>query len=187
MLESLKDRTNTKKRYAAMEKYFSYRTGRREVCRKPCPIDFEGKQYTSFTNSWSLVLTTEPTGEIDIYDTSNGDYPLVGRLINFDGIKKKIDFAKVKAEAKSKGYKLTKTEVGEGCTYLMLYDETHYSVGLIDISFGIIDDGKPAMTYHPAGEKKPLTIQNDIGICVIMPIFFHGWEPDESRVVIEVK
>lgn len=187
MLESLKDRINAKKRYASMEKYFSYRTHHREVCQKPCPIEFEGKQYTSFTNSWSLVLTTESTGEIDIYDTSKGDYPLVGRLINFDGIKKKIDFAKIKEEAKSKGYKLTKKEVGAGCTYLMLYDGTYYSVGLIDISFGIIDDGRPALTYHPAGEKKPLTIQNDIGICVIMPIFTHGLEPDESRVVIEVK
>lgn len=185
--ESLKDRTNAKKRYAAMKRYFSYRSNTREVLQKPCPIEFEGKQYTSFTNSWSLALTTEPTGEIDIFDTANGNYPDVGRLVNFDGIKKKIDFTKVKAEAKSKGYKLTKKEVGAGFTYLMLYDGTYYKVGLIDITFGIIDDGKPALTYHPAGEKKPLTIKNDIGVCVIMPVFMHDGAPDESHIVIEVK
>lgn len=84
----------------------------RECLKKPCKIMFEGKPYTSFTNSWSLVLTTEDTGEIELFDNENGKYPEVGRLVNFDGIKRKVDLNAVFAEAKCRGYKLTKKEVG---------------------------------------------------------------------------
>lgn len=185
--ESLKGKVNAKKRYAAMKKYFTYHTSARECLMKPYPIEFEGKQYTSFTNSWSLALTTEPIGEIDIFDTSNGKYPDVTSKIRFDGIKKKIDFTKVIAEAKSKGYKLSKKEVGAGFTYLMLYDGTYYKIGLIDMTFSIIGDGKPAITYHPDGEKMPLTIKNDIGVCIIMPVFMRDGEPSPDTIVIEVK
>ena len=48
-------------------------------------------------------------------------------------------------------------------------------------------DGKPAMTYHPDGEKMPLTIQNDIDMNIIMPVFMHNGEPDEDHIIIEVK
>lgn len=60
--ESLKNRPNAKKRYTAMKKYFGYVNQSREVLQKPCEIVFEDKQYTCFTNSWSLVMTTEDTG-----------------------------------------------------------------------------------------------------------------------------
>lgn len=183
--ESLKHKPDAKKRYMAMKKYFNYTDSARDCLRKPCVIEFEGKQYTSFTNSWSLVLTTEPTGEIELFNEEMGKYPDVGRLIRFDGIKKKVDFNRVIAAAKSKGYKLNKTEVGPGFKYLMLYDGTYYKIGLIDISHGIINDGQPIMTYHPDGEKMPLTMQNELGICMLMPVFMHDGEPDESHIVIE--
>ena len=48
-------------------------------------------------------------------------------------------------------------------------------------------DGKPAMAYHPDGEKMPLTIQNDIGMNIIMLVFMHNGEPDEDHIVIEAK
>ena len=183
--ESLKHKPDAKKRYTAMKKYFNYTDSARDCLRRPCVIEFEGKEYTSFTNSWSLVLTTEPTGEIELFSEEMGRYPDVGRLIRFDGIKKKIDFNNVIAAAKSKGYKLNKTEVGPGFKYLMLYDGTYYKIGLIDISHSIINDGQPAMTYHPDGEKMPLTFQTELGICMIMPVFMHDGEPDESHIVIE--
>lgn len=185
--ETLKNRPSAKKRYAAMKKYFTYVKQSREVLQKPCPIIFEGKNYTCFTNSWSLVLTSEPTGEIELFDKEKGNYPDVTRLINFDGVKGKIDFNKVIAEASSKGYKLTKTEIGPGFKYLMMYDGTYYKIGLIDISLRIIDCGTEAMTYHPYGERKPLTITTDLGICVVMPVFIHNKdELDENAIVIEV-
>lgn len=185
--ETLQKKPNAKKRYTAMKKYFTYNNSSRECLRKPCVIEFEDKFYTSFTNSWSLVLTTESTGEIELFDKETGNYPDVGRLLRFDGIKRKIDFGEVIAEAKSKGYRLTKTEVGPGFKYLMLYDGTYYKIGLIDASYGIIDNGEPALTYHPDGEKMPLTIQNEFGICMLMPVFMRTGEPNESHIIIEVE
>lgn len=133
-------------------------------------------------------MTTEPTGEIELFDTSTGNYLDIGRLVRFDGIKKKIDFNKVIAEAKSKGYKLTKSEVDYHFQYVMLYDGTYYKLGLIDITYAIIDDGNVAMTYHPYGERMPLTIQTGIGFCMIMPVKFpDGETPGEDIVVIEVE
>lgn len=72
---SLKRKPNAKKRYSAMKKYFTYADSIREICQKPYPIEFQGKQYTSFTNSYTLVLTTEETGEIELFDDANGRYP----------------------------------------------------------------------------------------------------------------
>lgn len=186
--ESLKGKPSAKKRYSAMKKYFSYVTQSREVLQKPCKIIFEDKDYTCFTNSWSLALTTEDTGEIELFDTTKGTYPEVGRLIRFDGVKKRIDFNKVIAEAKSKGYKLNKKEVGYDFRYLMLYDGTYYKIGLIDITYSIIDVGSESMTYHPDGERQPLTIQTDLGFCIIMPVYFHSKDDlEEKHIVIEVE
>lgn len=157
-IDSLKRKQTAKKRYTAMKKYFSYTNNARECCQKPCAIEFEDKQYISFTNSWSLVLTTEDIGEIELFDKEKLKYPDVTRLISFEGIKRKVDFSKVFAEAKSRGYKLTKKEVGAGFEYLMLYDGTYYKIGLLEASYGIIDDGEEAMVYHPDGKRKPITI-----------------------------
>lgn len=185
--EALKTKPGSKKRYTAMKKYFTYHKNVRECLLKPCRIKFEGKDYISFTNSWSLALTTEDCGEMEMFDTETGKYPDVARLLRFDGIKKKIDFGEVIAEAKSKGYRLNKNEVDHRFKYLMLYDGTYYKIGLIDATFGIIDNGEPAVTHHPDGEKMPLTITNDIGICMIMPVYMHDGEPDEDKIVIRVE
>lgn len=184
--EALKSKPGAKKRYNAMKKYFSYVNQSRECLQKPCPVRFEDSDYISFTNSWSLILTKEDCGEIEIFNEENGKYPDVTRLLRFDGIKKRIDFNEVIAEAKSKGYRLNKTEVGPGFKYLMLYDGTYYKISLIDISYGIINDGELTMTYHPDGEKMPLTIQNELGMCIIMPVFMHDGVPNEDHIVIDV-
>ena len=133
------------------------------------------------------MLTQENCGEIEKFSDDDGTYPDVGRLLRFDGIKKKIDFNDVIAQAKRRGYKLNKKEVSAGFKYLMYYDGTYYKIGLIDISYGILNDGKPAMTYHPDEEKMPLIIQNDIGMSIIMPVFMHNGEPDEDHIIIEAK
>ena len=186
--DSLKSNPSAKKRYTAMKKYFCYHKSERKCLMKPHPVEFEGKNYISFTNSWSLVLTTESCGDIEMFDENDGTYPDVTRLLRFDGIKKKIDFTKVIAEAKSKGYKMTKTEVGPKFKYLMLYDGAYYKIGLLDASLSMIDDGEIAMTYHPDGERMPLTIQTSIGICVIMPVKFYIGQPEEDgHIVIEVE
>lgn len=185
-LESLDKKSNAKKRYNAMKKYFTYYKGSRECLQKPCVIEYENREYICFTNSWSMVFTTESCGEIELFDKENGTYPNVTRLINFEGIKRKINFSAIIAEAKTKGYKLNKTEVGYGFRYLMCYDDTYYKLGLLDATYSIIDDGKEAMVYHPDGPKQPLTIENSLGICMIMPVFMHDGKPNEEHIVVNV-
>jgi hypothetical protein len=183
--KSLKTKAGAKQRYTAMKKYFKYHTSARECLQKPCKIKFEGEDYISFTNSWSLVLTKEDCGEIELFNEENGKYPDVGRLIRFDGIKKKMDFNDVIAQAKALGYRLNKAEVDSRFKFLMLYDGTYYKIGLIDASWSIIDDGEIALTYHPDGERMPMTIQTSLGMAMIMPVKFEG-EPGEDHIVIEV-
>ena len=113
--------------------------------------------------------------------------PDVTRLINFDGIKRKVDFNKIFAEADSRGYRLTKSEVGPKFKYLLKYDGTYYKVGLLDMTYGLINDGKESMVYHPDGERKPSTIKHDIGICVIMPVYFYNGCLNDEFEVIEVE
>lgn len=181
--ESLKGKSDAKKRYTAMKKYFSYAGTVREALQKPCPVEFEGQRYTSFCNSYSLALTTESTGEMELCREPDR-YPDVSRLIRFNGDERKIDFAKVLAEAKSKGYKLKKSEFFNN-TFLMHYDGAYFRMILLDSTFGIINDGKEATIYHEKNSLRPLTIKNDIGICVIMPVRIDDPE-EEGRVIIEV-
>lgn len=183
--ESLKTRPNAKKRYTAMKRYFSYSSNPREVCQKPCAIEYEGKPYTSFTNSWSLALTTEPTGEIELFDTDNGNYPDVSRLINFSGTEKKVNFADVFARAKTKGYKLTKGSMHTN-DYLMCYHGVYFRIPLLDITYSIIDDGGEASIFHEEGSLRPMTIKNDIGVCIILPIRYDGDPAAAGNIIIDI-
>lgn len=178
---------NATRRYIAMQKYFTYRDPGREVLKKPCVVEYEDKSYTAFTNAWSLILTTEDTGEIELFDTTDRKYPDVVSLLRFDGIKRKLDFNAIISEARSKGYRRSKKEVGAGFKYLMLYDGTYYKIGLLDITYAIINDGEQVMTYHPDGEKMPLIFQNELGFGIIMPVFMYNGKPNEDHIVIEVE
>ena len=182
--ESLKGKTDAKKRYSAMKKYFTYVTSAREALQKPAIVEFEGDKYTSFTNSYSLILTTEDPGEIELFDETKGNYPDVTRLIRFDGEEDKIDFADVIARAKTSGYKFNKKVVNNN-DYLMLYKGSYYRIGLIDSSFSIIDDGSPATIYYSPIFNQPLIIKTSLGIGVIMPIRYEK-DPFEEPVIIEV-
>ena len=183
--ESLKTNPSAKKRYAAMKKYFSYVPSARECFSKPASIEFLGRQYTAFTNGYSLVLSKEPCGEMKMYNEDYGTYPDVTRLIDFTGDEGRIDFNKVLAEAKSKGYKLKKSEVTSS-GYLMLYKGSYYRLGLVDSTFGIINDGEPASVFHLDGDyRSKLVVNNALGVCVIMPVNFENI-PEEA-VVIEVE
>jgi hypothetical protein len=182
--ESLKSKPNAKKRYTAMKKYFTYVSSVREALTKPATIEFQGKQYTAFTNGYSLVLTKESCGEMKMFNDEFGNYPDVTRLIDFTGNEGRIDFGSVIAEAKSQGYKLKKSEVTSN-SYLMHYDGAYYRIGLIDSTFGVIDDGEPASVFHVPGDyRSKLVINNALGVCVIMPLNIES--VTEDLVIIEV-
>lgn len=181
--EALKSKPGAKKRYAAMKRYFKYNKSSRQALQRPCDVEYQGKRYTSFTNGYTLALTTEDTGEIRLFNKDAGNYPDVAGLIKFSGDTHTIDISKVLAEAKSKGYKLTTKEANHGYKYLMLFDGSYYKIGLLDITYGIIDDGKPVTVYKVSGHNKPLTLENDIGYGLLMPIRYDG-NPDEDGVTI---
>ena len=67
----------------------------------------------------------------------------------------------------------------------MHYNESYFRIGLIDSTYSIIANGKESSVYHGGGRRGKLTIQNDIGIAVIMPVFMEDG-PDEDAVVIEI-
>ena len=183
--KNLNKTPDAKKRYAAMKKYFKMVDSSREVCQKPCAIKFEGRPYNSFTNSYSLALTTESCGEITMFDTERLNYPDISRLVDTTGPEGKIDILKVIAEAKSKGYKLKKSELMRN-DYLMRYNGAYFRIGLLDSTYAIIANDEVPSVYHSGGGRGKLTVVNDIGICVVMPVYMEGG-PDENAVVVEVE
>ena len=181
--ESLKCKPTAKKRYAAMKKYLNTCSQSREILAKPCMIDFQGTEYASFCNAFSLALTKESCGEIAMCEEPDR-YPKVDNLVKFNGEEDTIDFTRVMAEAKSKGYKYTKSMIYSN-DYLMLFKSSYYRIGLFDATFGIIDDGNPVTVFKERTHNRPMTIVNDIGIAVVMPVRLDE-TPDENTVVIEV-
>lgn len=178
--ESLKGKPNAKKRYAAMKRYLKTISEARPILTKPCEVEFEGEKYNSFTNSYSLALTTETCGELEMCEEPER-YPDVARLLPSGGEEGKINFDKVLAEAKSKGYKYTKTSIHNN-GYLMHYNGAYFRMGLVDITYGILDDGQETTVYFH-GKHRPLVIKNNIGIGLILPIRYDGDEPENTAII----
>lgn len=165
----LKKKPGAKKRYMAMKRYFGYVRIARTCCEKPAMIIFEDKTVTSFCNSYSLVLTSEPCGGIELFTDADGRYPDVGRLVKREGGARKVDIEAALAEAKSLGYKLTKKEVNGG-KYMLHYNGAYFRMGLIDATYSIIADGGGVMAYHNGSNASPIVIENDIGLCLVLPV-----------------
>lgn len=171
-----------------MKKYFSYIKGNtNKACTMPCVIDFKGEKYTSFINGYSIALTRETSGEMELFENSS-KYLNVEKMIEFDGEEKEIDFNAIIAEAKSKGYKLKKSEVetGKDFRYIFHYDDAYFKIGLLDATYSIINDGEKAIVWHPGERKKisPMVIKNNLGICLLLP--FHYDKEKNGVTVIEV-
>lgn len=183
---SLTSKSGAHRRYSAMKKYFKYHKFVQEYLSKPCKdIEFEGKKYNSFTNSWSLVLTSEDIGEIEPFNKETGKYPDVARLIYVDDNPTTIDISKVIAKAKTEGYKLVNKEVGPRSEYLVQFKDTYYKLGLLHSSYEIINDGKPIMIFIPDGPNKAMTIKTSIGYCVVMPVKYVK-DPDDPKIIIKI-
>lgn len=185
--DGLKNKPGAKQRYSAMKKYFSYIKNANPACTMPCVIDFEGEKYTSFINGYSIALTKETSGEMELFGDSD-NYLNVEKMVVFDGEEREIDFNEIIAEAKSKGYKLKRSEVETGgdFKYIFHYDNAYFKIGLLDATYSIINDGEKAIVWHPSLKKKisPIVIKNSLGICLLLP--FHYEEEKNGVTVIEV-
>ena len=167
--DALKTKHGGNRRYSAMKKYFGYVKTAREVCKKPSIIEFEGRTVTSFCNAYSLALTSEPCGAIELFTEDDGNYPDVGRLVNREGEPQQLDIHKVIAEAKAKGYRLSKSEVNCG-QFMMYFNGAYFRMGLLDATYSIIDNGEIAIAYHNGKNVSPIVLENDIGICLVLPV-----------------
>lgn len=109
-------------------------------------------------------------------------------MIVFDREEKKIDFNSIIAEAKSRGYKLKKSEVeqGDDFKYVFHYDNAYFKVGLLDSTYSIINDGESAIVWHPGNNKRVslIIIKNSLGLCVVLP--FNYSKEKYNITVIEV-
>ena len=186
-VHSISKKSGTKERYVAMKKYFSYIKSVNECYQKPCIVNINGEKYTSFTNGYSITLTKEDTGQIMLFENPER-YLKVASFIKYDGIGIEIDLNTILAKAKSRGYKLKKSEVKEKFKYLLHYDGAYYKVGLLDINYSIINDNNKAIIYHKKSDKlAPIIIKNDIGICVVSPIKCNENDKQNNKIVIEVE
>ena len=186
--DSLKGNGNAKKRYSAMKRYFKYSDNTNKALNLPCKdIEVSGNTYNSFVDGYTLVLTTESIGEMESYDNTSGSYLKIANMVNLSDAKSvdTFDVNTILAEAKSKGYKYKKSEIGQhhDFQYCFKYKEGYFKVGLLDKAFSIIDDGKEAEVYYN-GAKGLLFIKTSIGIAGILP--FNPMENvEEKKTVIE--
>ena len=182
--DSIKNKPGAKQRYAAMKKYFTYVSYQgNKACEMPCVIDYNGEKYTSFINGYSMALTTESSGEIELFEDPD-KYLDVKNMIAFDGEEKHIDFNKIIANAKSKGYKLKKSELETGgdFKYVLHYDNAYFKIGLLDATYSLINDGGKATVWHKDGNKRaPMIIKNSFGICLVLPF---NYEEEKSGVTV---
>lgn len=179
---SLKSKSGAKKRYSAMKRYLKTISEAREILTKPCAVNIDGVDYNSFCNTYSLALTKEPCGEIEMCSEPDR-YPDVSRLIPSNGEEGKIDFNKVLAEAKSKGYKYTKNAIHSN-EYLMCYKGAYFRLALVDVTYGILDEGDTIDVLFN-GKLRPITMRNDLGMAIVLPIRYDGDYPN-ATVIVEV-
>ena len=175
--DELKSKPGAKQRYAAMKKYFSY-SGKNanRATSMPCKITFREEEYISFINGYSLALTKESSGEIELFGEPE-KYMKVEKLLSFENEINTVDFNKVIAEARSKGYKLKRAEVEQNgdFRYIFHYDNAYFKIGLLDATFSIINDGSEVKVWHPGSRKEisPIIIENNLGVCMILPFNYN--------------
>ena len=172
--KALTSTPGAKQRYAAMKRYFKYETSSiaPRMC-KPCKIEFQGVEYYSFLDGYSIALTTENIGDIEEFNTSDGEYYKIAQMINFNNATtvEKINLNSVLAEAKSKGYKYKKSEIGNNGDFTTVwnYKDAYYKVGILEQAYSLINDGEEAEVYY-INPKAPIYIKTSIGIAVVLPV-----------------
>lgn len=167
--ESLKGKSNAKKRYTAMKKYLNTISSDAVIPQKPCKVKFDGEEYNSFLNSYSFVLTKEPCGEITMFEDAE-KYPDVAKMINKERYLGTFDMNKVLGEAKSKGYKYSKNAINEN-KFLLKIGNSYFRIGLVDVTYSVINNNKEVGIYKTGGRKDFLILENDLGIAVILPVW----------------
>ena len=64
---------------------------------------------------------------------------------------------------------MTNKEVN-GNNFMLHYNGAYFRLGLVEATYRIIDDGNYATIYHDGKNVSPMTIENDIGVCLVLPV-----------------
>lgn len=184
---------DAKKRYKAMKSYLSNLDKDSKIqdkFSKPYKVNFDDIKYTCFLDGYCVALTTESTGDIELYNngTSYSDdiYFKVNNMIDFSQYKscEKININKVLADAKSKGYKMNKKEISTKFTTVGHYKDMIFKIGLLDRAYSIIANNGESEVYY-LNKKFPLLIKNSLGIALVLPINYTD-EILKNKIVIEM-
>ena len=180
-------------RQAAMKRFFKYTIDKRECFNHPKQdVEIFDKKYTCFTDSYSVVLTTEVPVEMKMYDETKGSYPNIKYVIseNPEYITdksqgcEKVDLSKYIAEAKESGYRLKKSAFVKPIEFLFKYKDGYFNIGLVDKAFAVIDDNEDTIMYY-TNPVSPVYIHTSIGLAVIYPVRIH--DGLNNHTVVEIK
>lgn len=114
---------NSAARYKAMKKYVT--SGKhllkdREALQNPCKISgvkHNNQDVTAFTNGFSIVLTTEPTGNINLCPNSDR-YMNVAKFFKYENLpSEKVNINELLAQAKSEGYNFKQSSLANNGNY----------------------------------------------------------------------
>lgn len=177
--EELEHKGNSKRRYAAMKRYFKYSTATEDRLRKPCEnISFNGCTYNSFTDGMTAVLTMEGIGYIESFsEKKSGKYPDISKIFDTQNSyarkSAKMDLKKIIAFAKSNGYSYKKMEVSRDMewTFAVKLFDGLFSVGKLEQAFSIIDDGNIANCSY-INRQSALMFETSVGMGLILPIYY---------------
>lgn len=182
-------------RYKAMKRYLKHVYGRNMTNERlyyPCEnisVTLNGKsdRWNCFFNNSSFVLTHESIGKFETFNEHFKDekyYNIQGVIPNENDYLsvEKINLNELLAKAKSKGYKMLKKNFIES-TFLWNYKEAWFNIPLLDVSYGIINDGKDATVYYTG--KYLILIETSIGYAGICGINTdRNSYTDENKTVI---
>ena len=178
-----------KQRYAAMKRYFKYANMNNKACSLPCnDITLSDGVYNSFVDGYTLVLTSESIGDMESFDNTKGNYLKIDTMLNYSGDMELLNMNTVLAEAKTKGYKYKKSEIGQDASfqYGFKYRDGYFKVGLLDQAFSIINDGNEAEVYYN-GSKGLLMIKTSIGVCGVLPYNHLTLEKADTKTIINLE
>lgn len=169
--KELSSTPGAKQRYAAMKRYFKFADDRNDFICKPKQVE----ELACFVDGLTAVRTKESMNDISQYDDSEKPYIDLNKIMNVESVCdyiEEINFNEILAEAKSKGYKFKKSEVGQSSdfTTVFFYNGAYFKVGLLDQAFSIINDGEKATVYSTGKAVAPIKIVTSIGECILLPV-----------------
>jgi len=163
-------------RLKAMERFLKFpKTFDNKYMNYPCQITIEGIKYYGFTDGYSIAITTEDIGTLELYDADkyNGvPYPNLAVYLEDSKYTKVENFQinSIITEAKKQGFKLTK-HCNRKKPFLLKFAGAFYDIALIYKAYSIIDTGKSVIAkYDTERAFSPIILSNAIGKCFMLPI-----------------